>query len=156
MSVSSAVPYKPPAPSPQRLSLVLLRRAGVVQQLQHGLGVVLTAKTVHEAAGVGGGEEAVVQQQAEQGGVIGGLARQGGGVGGEPAEAGLADLRAIGDARLRRITRDYDDACHTVGEVVEAEKAGKEPDAALKHRIAKTLAGYEASHMENQREEAQA
>ena len=37
-----------------------------------------------------------------------------------------------------------------------AEKAGKEPDAALKHRIAKTLAGYEASHMENQREEAQA
>ena len=42
------------------------------------------------------------------------------------------------------------------GLIAEAEKAGKERDAALEHRIAKTLAGYEASHLENQREEAEA
>ena len=74
----------------------------------------------------------------------------------EENPAGMLALLRQMSMRLRRITRDYDDACRTVGEVVEAEKAGKERDAALEHRIAKTLAGYEASHLENQREEAEA
>lgn len=74
----------------------------------------------------------------------------------EENPAGMLALLRQMSMRLRRITRDYDDACRTVGEVVEAEKAGMEPDAALEHRIAKTLAGYEASHLENQREEAEA
>ena len=50
--------------------------------------------------------------------------------------------------RLRRISRSYSDACRTVSDVLEAEKAGKEKSASLKHRIAKTLAGYEAAKME--------
>ena len=50
--------------------------------------------------------------------------------------------------RLRRISRDYADACRTVSDVMEAEKAGKQRDAALQNRIAKTLAGLEASRLE--------
>ena len=46
-------------------------------------------------------------------------------------------------SRLRRVTRDYAEACRTVADVVEAEKAGEEKSDALKHRIAKTLAGYQ-------------
>ena len=48
-------------------------------------------------------------------------------------------------SRLRRITRDYAGACRTVADVVEAEKAGQEFSDALRHRIAKTLAGYESA-----------
>ena len=54
--------------------------------------------------------------------------------------------------RLRRISRDCADACRTVSDVVEAEKAGREKDPALKNRIAKTLAGFEASRLEDQKE----
>ena len=50
--------------------------------------------------------------------------------------------------RLRRISRDYADACRTVSDVMEAEKAGKQRDAALQNRIAKTLAGLEAPRLE--------
>ena len=50
--------------------------------------------------------------------------------------------------RLRRISRDYADACRTVGDVVEAEKTGEERNAALENRVAKTLAGYEAARLE--------
>lgn len=50
--------------------------------------------------------------------------------------------------RLRRISRDYADACRTVSDVMEAEKAGKQRDAVLQNRIAKTLAGLEASRLE--------
>ena len=46
-------------------------------------------------------------------------------------------------SRLRRLTRDYAEACRTVADVVEAEKAGEEKSDALRHRIAKTLAGYQ-------------
>ena len=46
-------------------------------------------------------------------------------------------------SRLRRVTRDYAEACRTVADVVEAEKAGEEKSDALRHRIAKTLAGYQ-------------
>lgn len=56
-------------------------------------------------------------------------------------------------ARLRRISRDYADASRTVSEVLEAEKAGREKDQALKNRIAKTLAGYTAFGLESQAEE---
>ncbi|MBO5555564.1 MAG: cyclic nucleotide-binding domain-containing protein [Oscillospiraceae bacterium] len=52
--------------------------------------------------------------------------------------------------RLRRISRDYAEACRTVDLVMEAEKAGKPRDAALTNRVAKTLAGYEASRLEEQ------
>ena len=52
--------------------------------------------------------------------------------------------------RLRRISRDYAEACRTVDDVLEAEKAGSPKDPALKNRIAKTLAGYELSRMEDQ------
>lgn len=52
--------------------------------------------------------------------------------------------------RLRRISRDYADACRTVSDVLDAEKAGIARDAALDNRIAKTLAGYEASRLEEQ------
>ena len=48
-------------------------------------------------------------------------------------------------SRLRRVTRDYAEACRTVADVVEAEKAGEEKSDALKHRIAKTLAGYQSA-----------
>ena len=48
-------------------------------------------------------------------------------------------------SRLRRVTRNYEEACLTVHDVVEAEKAGEEPSEALKHRIIKTLAGYEST-----------
>ena len=48
-------------------------------------------------------------------------------------------------SRLRRITRDYAGACRTVADVVEAEKAGQDFSDALRHRIAKTLAGYESA-----------
>ena len=51
--------------------------------------------------------------------------------------------------RPRRISRDYADACRTVSDVMEAEAAGIEKDAALKNRIAKTLAGFEASRLED-------
>ena len=51
--------------------------------------------------------------------------------------------------RLRRISRDNADACRTVSDVVEAETAGREKDAALKNRIAKTLAGFEVSRLED-------
>ena len=54
--------------------------------------------------------------------------------------------------RLRRISRDYADACRTVSDVVEAEKLGRQKDPALKNRIAKTLAGFEASRLESQAE----
>lgn len=54
--------------------------------------------------------------------------------------------------RLRRISRDCAEACRTVSDVVEAEKAGREKDPALKNRIAKTLAGFEASRLEVQEE----
>ena len=54
--------------------------------------------------------------------------------------------------RLRRISRDCTDACRTVNAVVEAEKAGKTEDPALKNRIAKTLAGFEASRLEGREE----
>jgi len=54
--------------------------------------------------------------------------------------------------RLRRISRDYAEACRTVSDVVEAEKAGTEKDAALQNRIAKTLAGYEAARLAGQAE----
>ena len=56
--------------------------------------------------------------------------------------------------RLRRISRDYADACRTVSDVVEAEKTGKTRDAVLENRIAKTLAGYEASKLEGREEGA--
>ena len=46
-------------------------------------------------------------------------------------------------SRLRRVTRDYGEACRTVHDVVEVEKTGAERSAALNHRIAKTLAGFE-------------
>ena len=46
-------------------------------------------------------------------------------------------------SRLRRVTRDYAEACRTVADVVEAEKAGEEKSDALRHRIAKTLSGYQ-------------
>ena len=48
-------------------------------------------------------------------------------------------------SRLRRVTRDYAEACRTVADVVEAEKAGEEKSDALRHRIAKTLAGYQSA-----------
>lgn len=48
-------------------------------------------------------------------------------------------------SRLRRITRDYAGACRTVADVVEAEKARQDFSDALRHRIAKTLAGYESA-----------
>ena len=48
-------------------------------------------------------------------------------------------------SRLRRVTRDYAEACRTVADVVEAEKAGEEKSDSLKHRIAKTLAGYQSA-----------
>ena len=54
-------------------------------------------------------------------------------------------------ARLRRVTRNYDEACRTVHDVVEAEKAGAEKSEALKHRIAKTLAGYESAASDGQK-----
>ena len=54
--------------------------------------------------------------------------------------------------RLRRISRDYGDACRTVSDVVEAEKAGKEKDAALRNRIAKTLAGFAVSRLDDREE----
>ena len=54
--------------------------------------------------------------------------------------------------RLRRISRDCADACRTVSDVVEAEKLGRQKDPALKNRIAKTLAGFEASRLESQAE----
>ena len=54
--------------------------------------------------------------------------------------------------RLRRISRDCADACRTVSDVVEAEKLGQQKDPALKNRIAKTLAGFEASRLEGQTE----
>ena len=53
-------------------------------------------------------------------------------------------------ARLRRVTRDYAGVCHTVHDVLEAEKAGEEKSPALRHRIAKTLAGYESSGLSEQ------
>ena len=54
--------------------------------------------------------------------------------------------------RLRRISRDYADACRTVSDVVAAKADGTPPDAALQNRIAKTLAGYEASRLEEMEE----
>lgn len=54
-------------------------------------------------------------------------------------------------SRLRRVTRNYDEACRTVHDVVEAEKAGAEKSDALKHRIEKTLAGYESTASDEQK-----
>ena len=54
-------------------------------------------------------------------------------------------------SRLRRVTRNYDEACRTVHDVVEAEKTGAEKNEALKHRIAKTLAGYENAASDGQK-----
>ena len=54
--------------------------------------------------------------------------------------------------RLRRISRDYADACRTVSDAVGAEKEGRQKDSALCNRIAKTLAGFEASRLEGQEE----
>ena len=54
--------------------------------------------------------------------------------------------------RLRRISRDYADACRTVSDAVEAEKEGREKDPVLRNRIAKTLAGFEASRLEGRGE----
>ena len=71
----------------------------------------------------------------------------------EENSAGMLSLLKEMSMRLRRISRDYSEACQTVSEVVEAEKEGKPRDAALRHRIAKTLAGYEAGKLENQGEE---
>lgn len=65
----------------------------------------------------------------------------------EDSEGMLALLQQM-SMRLRRISRDYADACRTVSDVMEAEKAGKQRDAALQNRIAKTLAGLEASRLE--------
>ena len=73
----------------------------------------------------------------------------------EENPAGMLTLLRQMSMRLRRISRDYADACNTVAALVEADQAGQERDAALLNRIAKTLAGYEASHMEDRREEAQ-
>ena len=50
--------------------------------------------------------------------------------------------------RLRRISRYYTEACRTVSDAMEADNAGVEKSPALKNRIAKTLAGFEASRME--------
>ena len=66
----------------------------------------------------------------------------------EDSESMLALLQQM-SMRLRRISRDYADACRTVSDVMEAEAAGIEKDAALKNRIAKTLAGFEASRLED-------
>ncbi len=74
----------------------------------------------------------------------------------EENPAGMLALLREMSMRLRRITRSYADACRTVNEVVEAEKAGRERDAALENRIAKTLAGYEAMQLERQEEEDEA
>lgn len=57
----------------------------------------------------------------------------------------LLNLLQQMSSRLRRVTRDYAGACRTVADVVEAEKAGQDFSDALKHRIAKTLAGYESA-----------
>ncbi len=46
-------------------------------------------------------------------------------------------------ARLRRIKRDYTEACRTVRDVVETEKTAQEKSGSLKHRLSKLLAGYE-------------
>lgn len=55
----------------------------------------------------------------------------------------ILDLLQQMSSRLRRVTRDYAEACRTVHDVVESEKAGVEKSDELKHRIKKTLAGYE-------------
>ena len=52
--------------------------------------------------------------------------------------------------RLRRISRDYTEACRTVSEVTEADKSGAERSPALQNRIAKTLAGFESSEPEEE------
>ncbi len=53
-------------------------------------------------------------------------------------------------ARLRRITRSYAEACRTVRDTVETEKAGEEKSAQLKNRIEKTFASAEAAHFDMQ------
>lgn len=70
----------------------------------------------------------------------------------EENPAGMLDLLRQMSMRLRRISRSYADACQTVSEVMEAEKAGEPRSAALENRIAKTLAGYEAEKLENRGE----
>ena len=57
---------------------------------------------------------------------------------------------------LRRISREYTEACRTVSDVMEADKAGVEKSPELKNRIAKTLAGFEVSRMESSEEGAEA
>lgn len=74
----------------------------------------------------------------------------------EENSAGMLSLLRQMSMRLRRISRDYADACWTVSAVVEAEKAGGAREAALSNRIAKILAGYEAAQLEDPGEEAQA
>ena len=48
------------------------------------------------------------------------------------------------NSRLRRIRRDYIEACRTARVVVETEKKGREKSGSLKHRLSKLLAGYES------------
>ncbi len=70
--------------------------------------------------------------------------------------AGMLSLLDQMSKQLRRISRDYEEACRTVSELAEAEQAGRPRDAALNNRIAKTLAGFETAGMDGRGEEAQA
>ena len=46
-------------------------------------------------------------------------------------------------SRLRRVSRDYAEACRTVRDVVDTEKAAQQKRDSLKHRMAKLLAGFD-------------
>lgn len=50
--------------------------------------------------------------------------------------------------RIRELTNDYMEACHTIAEAVEAEKAGKEKSSGLKARLKRFARAYiEASDL---------
>ena len=44
--------------------------------------------------------------------------------------------------RIRELTKDYMEACHTIAEAVEAEKAGKEKSSGLKARLKRFARAY--------------
>ena len=68
--------------------------------------------------------------------------------------AGMLALLEQMSRQLRRISRDYAEACRTVSELAEAEQAGRPRDAALNNRIAKTLAGFDAAGLDEGKGEA--
>lgn len=46
-------------------------------------------------------------------------------------------------ARLRRISRDYAEACRAANDVLEAKRTGQEKSHSLEHRLSKLLANFE-------------